>query len=236
MNESRFVGHEPCPKCGSRDNLGVWDDGHKFCFGGCGYRVPPTTTMAAFDKPAVVSKDNSLPEDASYYIPPEPLKWLRQYITDKEIEGNQLMFSRRKEMLIYPYFDNNHELLLWQGRFFPARKPKTITYGYPDRHLILLGDASSEWVVAVEDAVSAIKVSRWATAMPLFGSHISARQAGRLAKRGHKLTIWLDFDKTKEGMKLRDKYAPMFSEIKVISTELDPKLCSDEVIKEKLND
>ena len=34
--ESKFVGHEPCPKCGSKDNLGRYDDGHAFCYG-CQY-------------------------------------------------------------------------------------------------------------------------------------------------------------------------------------------------------
>lgn len=34
-NESTFVKHAPCPKCGSQDNLGVYSD-HSFCFG-CGY-------------------------------------------------------------------------------------------------------------------------------------------------------------------------------------------------------
>ena len=33
--QSNFVRHEPCPACGSKDNLAVYDD-HKFCFG-CGY-------------------------------------------------------------------------------------------------------------------------------------------------------------------------------------------------------
>ncbi|MCB1971735.1 MAG: toprim domain-containing protein, partial [Geminicoccaceae bacterium] len=33
-----FVGHEPCPKCGSEDNFGRYDDGGGKCFGeGCGY-------------------------------------------------------------------------------------------------------------------------------------------------------------------------------------------------------
>ena len=32
-----FVGHEGCPKCGSRNNLGRWADGHAFCFG-CGHK------------------------------------------------------------------------------------------------------------------------------------------------------------------------------------------------------
>ena len=35
--ESEFIQHEPCPKCGSRDNLARYDDGHAFCFG-CNYR------------------------------------------------------------------------------------------------------------------------------------------------------------------------------------------------------
>ena len=31
--ESNFVAHEPCPVCGSRDNLARFDDGHAYCFG-----------------------------------------------------------------------------------------------------------------------------------------------------------------------------------------------------------
>lgn len=36
-NQSHFVRKEPCPKCGSGDNLARYSDGHAFCFG-CGYR------------------------------------------------------------------------------------------------------------------------------------------------------------------------------------------------------
>ena len=38
--ESEFIQHEPCPECGSRDNLARYDDGHAFCFG-CNYREKP---------------------------------------------------------------------------------------------------------------------------------------------------------------------------------------------------
>ena len=31
--ESEFVGHEPCPSCGSKDNLARYTDGHGYCFG-----------------------------------------------------------------------------------------------------------------------------------------------------------------------------------------------------------
>ena len=37
VEESEFIQHEPCPKCGSRDNLARYDDGHAYCFG-CEYR------------------------------------------------------------------------------------------------------------------------------------------------------------------------------------------------------
>lgn len=36
---SKFVRHEPCPKCSSRDNLARFSDGHGYCFG-CGYFEP----------------------------------------------------------------------------------------------------------------------------------------------------------------------------------------------------
>ena len=32
-SKSEFIGHEPCPSCGSKDNLARYDDGHGFCFG-----------------------------------------------------------------------------------------------------------------------------------------------------------------------------------------------------------
>lgn len=37
--ESSFLRKEPCPKCGSRDNLARYSDGHGFCFG-CDYYEP----------------------------------------------------------------------------------------------------------------------------------------------------------------------------------------------------
>ena len=36
--ESTFVQHEPCPACGSSDNLARYSDGHAVCFsGGCSH-------------------------------------------------------------------------------------------------------------------------------------------------------------------------------------------------------
>lgn len=49
QNESVCIAKEPCPACGSRDNLGRYSDGHGFCFGckhyepGDGQSATPTT-------------------------------------------------------------------------------------------------------------------------------------------------------------------------------------------------
>lgn len=41
-DNEHFVGHEPCPSCGSSDALARWDDGHAKCFSqGCNYGEPP---------------------------------------------------------------------------------------------------------------------------------------------------------------------------------------------------
>ena len=34
---ANFVKHEPCPNCGSSDNLAIYDDGSYHCFSDCGY-------------------------------------------------------------------------------------------------------------------------------------------------------------------------------------------------------
>ena len=37
-SESTCLRHEPCPSCGSKDNLARYDDGHAFCFtNGCNH-------------------------------------------------------------------------------------------------------------------------------------------------------------------------------------------------------
>lgn len=37
---SKFLKHEPCPECGSKDNFARYDDGHGHCFG-CGHQDQP---------------------------------------------------------------------------------------------------------------------------------------------------------------------------------------------------
>lgn len=48
--ESICLYHTSCPKCGSKDNRGIYSDGHSFCFGGCGYFPPDGETTAVAKK------------------------------------------------------------------------------------------------------------------------------------------------------------------------------------------
>jgi twinkle protein len=46
LEDSKFLNHEPCPKCGSKDNLARYEDGHGYCFG-CDYYEHPEGGSAA---------------------------------------------------------------------------------------------------------------------------------------------------------------------------------------------
>ena len=69
MSDSELIRKEPCPACGSQDNLARYSDGHAHCFGmGCGYRErgdgsaegtprkPLSKDLIALGEPAALSK------------------------------------------------------------------------------------------------------------------------------------------------------------------------------------
>ena len=48
--QSKFLYHTSCDDCGSRDNKGVYDDGHTFCFGCHIYRKADGTEVDKTEK------------------------------------------------------------------------------------------------------------------------------------------------------------------------------------------
>jgi len=67
---STCIAHEPCPECGSQDNLGRYSDGHGYCFG-CGYfekageeveSVFPTTTESVVQGDFIQGEARALPK------------------------------------------------------------------------------------------------------------------------------------------------------------------------------
>jgi len=229
---SNFIQHHPCPRCGSRDNLGEYVDG-KYCFG-CGYVIKSDITSAKSVErllsPIIKEGYGQLPNDVTRDIPKEPYAWLMKYsLTKEEISENNFMWSPRNEMLIVTYDD------VWQGRYFPARKPKVFTSGYPDNQVLLPSNkGNSDRIVVVEDPISAIKVSRVCLATPLLGSNLSMHKMVLLSRLHSHLTLWLDYDKINSMIKFLNTSRVLFRKVDIIITEKDPKELSTDEIKEQL--
>ena len=68
--DNKYVRKEPCPECGSKDNLAVYSDGHAFCFG-CSYRRPAPTEKKHKRK--------------TYYSPSPVTSPLIKFVTPKEL-------------------------------------------------------------------------------------------------------------------------------------------------------
>jgi len=177
-----------------------------------------------------------LPLDFTADLPKEPYAWLKQYgLTLEELKQNHIGWSSREEMLIFPYFGETTEILMWQGRYFPKKNPKTFTRGYPEQNLIFpYCVLNSQRIVVVEDPVSAIKVSRHLRATPLFGANLSRSKAIRLSKITNHLTLWLDHDKIDAMVRFVEMYRSLFECIDFCITEKDPKEISDDEIRRQL--
>ena len=249
-----FSHHEGCPSCGSKDNVGVWEDGHKWCFG-CGWGIPAYKGMSLTDIKQKIKREKkqneyrsgvSLPFDFTYSIPAVALAWLQKYgITAEEINRERIGWCDSKQYLLFPVYDLYDNLLLWQGRYFGGNEahPKYDTRGTPETVFNVVDSArrhdssddrlwSHDFVVLVEDYISAIKVGRQFPAMPLFGGEISLDRIRKLSDMVTSLVTWLDRDKLRSAIKSRFKALAYFDKISVIVADKDPKEYNDKEIRE----
>ncbi len=236
---STFLRHEPCPSCGSRDNLGVWDDGHKWCFG-CGHFIPGDGWDTAEIKRKIkltpkssLEEDSlsvNLPFDATASLP----KFATNFLTGYGIYSSDwfrfgIKWSQNANALIFPVYNNNEKVCLYQLRSFLPHTPKWMTIGKvaevcsvfkPTESVIQI---DKDLVVIVEDFLSAIKVAKVANAVPLFGASLAQKKAVHLAKKFDKLIIWLDADKYGKAVEYKERYQSLFKFVYVIRSHKDPK-------------
>lgn len=242
---SNFLRHEHCPHCGSKDNLGVWDDGHKWCFG-CGHYIPTpggTFTKLKLKLKAVESKVSEyhikLPTDSTNNIPPVGIQWLEKYqVFHTDIVKYGIKWSERAGGLILPVYDTTEQPIFYQIRRF-NNTPKYLTFGKVANHIPVFGAENQDitdtkTVVLVEDYISAIRVAYFAHCMPLFGSHINSELATRLSRMYDNLLIWLDADKYQESISFYAKYSYLFKNCMTIRTTMDPKEYAHYEINNKL--
>lgn len=235
----RFVKHESCPACGSRDNVGVWDDGGKYCFG-CHWIAYPNfaarlQNLEAHRYQQLQSPlDNNgdeiieLPADCTDELPASIYNDLCQYLTPQEIKACQIGWSETEERWIFPIFDKNQYLVYWTGKYCGNDKRTNAKYwseGSREEACRLFGDNHySNRVVFVEDLLSAVVVGRVAPAVAILGSKIPLGFVRKLSSRFKGAVVWLDKDKRKESLLEALELNSWFPEgVKVVFSGFDPK-------------
>jgi len=246
-----FVKHESCPRCGSRDNLARYSDGGAFCFG-C--RFTEKREGSSFVPKGLLPDDTpamheavTLPKDATSILPERIAEWLHSKygLFIPEIIRLGVVWSESRLQLIYPYYVTDRDtgrsyLACYQARNFnqSAKVPKYFNKGKTTEVVPIIactnGSKYGERLVIAEDALSALKVARQCDAMPALGTNVPVSKLIVIARRYERLTEWLDSDKWREARHIADNYKWLGLSADTIYSELDPKMYSDEQIKEYL--
>jgi hypothetical protein len=236
-NSSHLLYKTRCPKCAENgkdrhgDNLGVYSDGHSYCFN-CGFWTSASTEAKLQKKTKEVKAIPDLPEDITTELDDEPRQWLLQYFDTDKLPRCLWSVSQRK---LYFMLEGG----AYQYRYFGDNKdhPKWVGYGINDNLIHIIGNSrSSTSLVLVEDLISGIKVGQVIPTLTLFGSNISLKRLATIKLLGYNETIiWLDWDKKEYAIKAAQLAQSIGLKARVIHTKLDPKEYSIEQIKEILD-
>jgi len=206
MSDSYLLSKERCPACAelgndtTADNLAVYSDGHTWCFA-CGYsRIGNIVrSFIARNTTTIPIKHNVfLPSDSDTDYPRRSINWMLQYELDKnDMMKHHILWSESKQRLIFPIFSEDKLLAYWGRYFGEGAEPKWKGLGAMRDIFHFIGSPSYKKVVLCEDIVSAIKLSRFCTALPLFGTHIGVDRWKRLRSilpKESQVILWLDPD------------------------------------------
>lgn len=222
-NTSEFVEHEPCPKCGSQDNLARYTDGHGFCFG-CQYYEHGDDTQES------VVKDNKME-----FIEGDVSPLNKRKLTQETVEkwGYKQGTYKGKKVHLANYRDIQGNLVAQKVRF-------------PNKDFLFIGDTQNSglygqhlWrdggkmVVVTEGELDALSVSqiqgnKWPVVSVPNGS-AGAKKA--LAKQLEWLekfeSVILMFDNDEAGLKAVDDCVTLFSPGRVKIAKLPLKDASE---------
>jgi len=216
-----FLGFHPCPKCSSRDNLAEYANNF-YCFG-CGF-TEQKKDLLSLRKRLDASKEVRVCNGITLQkeLPLEAKKWLLGYsLTLDEMQ----QFNYSKERVINNETRPCNLLVLintddyWLARNLDGGtrylssgiKPYT-EYGHSDDTLVF-----------VEDVISAVKVGRVATAVPMLGAAV-LRDWWKHTTPYKRVILWGDRDKASQNITLAKRASELIGKrVEVIVTEKDPK-------------
>jgi len=221
-----------CPRCAEQgkdlhgDNLGVYSDGHSYCYS-CGYVTSNNSRRTSnLKKPF---QEINLPLDCDWTLPPTPTKWLLKYFEYNDIPLNTF-WSESRDSLIFPIYDDPikpTQLFAYQERYFgnDPKRPKWRGYGIDDSLVQIGGEATRDSsIVLVEDLLSYYKVSKIQRCMCLFGSNVSSKKLAQLMLLNYKhIILWLDYDKYNYAQSVVPKARMLGLQASILVTKDDPK-------------
>lgn len=190
---------------------------------------PPSETLSAIaeirEDKIVEQKDIKLPNDYHTHLPDTAKKWLLKYdITEQDARQFKFGYSPSMDRLILPVYNEKDELIFWQGRnlgVVTKDNPKYLSVSAKGVDKIMEIKHGNQ-VTIVEDILSAIKVSRYGSAIALLGSYLPDAIYPRLKKYDF-INMWLDADKYSESVAYAKRLREFGHEVITICTVKDPK-------------
>jgi twinkle protein len=243
MDEGRivFIGHEPCPACGSRDNLARYSDGHGYCFG-CGhYEHGDGSTGSSSGQPKKGSRQMSqgLLAGEAVALPSRKLteatarKW--GYLAAQDRDGNWCQAAN--------YLDDEGRVVAQKVRF-PGKKFTIL--GNLKAALPLYGQwlwrDKGKMVVVTEGEVDALSLSQvWEHKWPVVsvpnGAQGAAKAVGAaLEWLGRFDTVVFAFDMDEPGQKAARECAELLSPGKAKIARLPAKDANECLVQGKVRE
>src|SRR5712664_3336741 len=239
--QSRYTHHGSCENCGSKDNVAWYESGSGYCFG-CGWYYRGTS--ASISKATSVTDGNnggflrSPPDDCDSSYPDKVIEWVGKYgVTVADLIKHKVTWSNQREQLIFRFFGEGQDLVLWQARNFrhgTSHKDRFYTGGAPNEVIAAYyPEQISDTAVIVEDCISAMRVSQaGAVGIPCFSSTLSDKKLTLIAGLYDRIFFWLDYDKFKESTKLTRKAGLLGCQTRSLCTVHDPKCYSEKIMRE----
>ena len=236
MND-RYLRHEPCPACGSRDNLARYASGSAYCFG-CGYTEKSSKSLYLMEDNSNPPSKLVLPDDCCTQYTEEMIRWCSKYgITVPELLKNNVFCSPGWNQLIFTFY-TDEGLVLWQGRNFDEqlkKKRKYYTQGDVQKTFPIYYSGTTErTLVLVEDCISAMKIARYYDAMPCLSSDLSRNKLANLRHFYDNIVVWLDGNMYNKAQGLSKAAQMLGFGSSAIWTALDPKEYDDNEILETI--
>lgn len=230
---SKVVSQGHCEYCNSSDAYTEYADGGAHCFS-CNFHQRSTTLPWEMKVKETPTYSGIIPaSDLCNEFPNECVDWLAHYhITVSDLIKHGVKWSPSYQQLtfIYKKYEDPSQIGVIQSRNFASNSMrKYYNIGEVNEVLPIYKAplTAPTRLIIVEDAISAIKLSRFECAMPVLGSHISFPKIRAIKALGYKeITVWLDHDKYGNALRIQKQFKLIGLACNIIKTDLDPK-CYD---------